>query len=203
MNKKYKCELCFRNFTQSSSLKEHKRKLHNFQSNPTSNSTTDNEEVSNSKSTEEIDNLKNITVEENLEEFHPLIQHTTEEFSQEFDSRIEEIVGHFDISDSLINVDPTDSLQSTYCASSDDSASHSNAKVYSCKSCDKNYSHSNNLSRHVQIAHNNQTHKCDVCNKQFTQKGSLLEHEKNIHAEEGLEEKFECSLCKKVLNTCK
>ena len=55
-------------------------------------------------------------------------------------------------------------------------------KEYKCDACDKIFSHSSNLSRHIKRVHEGpRKHACEICRKKFADKKDLKYHLDHVH----------------------
>ena len=55
-------------------------------------------------------------------------------------------------------------------------------KEYKCEACDKIFSHSSNLSRHIKRVHEGpRKHACEICRKKFADKKDLKYHLDHVH----------------------
>ena len=63
---------------------------------------------------------------------------------------------------------------------------------FSCNKCDKTFSSSNNLGRHVKTTHEGHRFQCNECEKQFIEKSKLQQHVRIKHRGEVLPLKFKC-----------
>ena len=68
-------------------------------------------------------------------------------------------------------------------------------KLITCKQCNKSYTDSSHLKRHMRASHENNIFNCNDCEKQFKTKDNLSIHVKNVHNEK---KSHQCSLCNKV-----
>jgi len=62
---------------------------------------------------------------------------------------------------------------------------------YPCRRCNKHFTQTGSLLRHIKTVHEGIKFSCDSCDQTFTQKGTLNTHIKTVH--EGM--KFPCDLC--------
>ena len=69
-------------------------------------------------------------------------------------------------------------------------------KLYTCELCNKSYSRSNSLRRHLLVHTGEKAYACDLCDKKFSIKSYLTAHRK-IHSGET---PFGCTLCFKQFN---
>lgn len=69
-------------------------------------------------------------------------------------------------------------------------------KIYTCELCQKSYSRSNSLRRHLLVHTGEKAYACDLCDKKFSIKSYLTAHRK-IHSGET---PFGCTLCFKQFN---
>ena len=70
---------------------------------------------------------------------------------------------------------------------------HTNEKPYECDVCEKRFSDSGNLKKHMRIHTNEKPYECDVCDKAFRQSGHLKTHMR-IHTNE---KPYECDVCER------
>ncbi|NXW95151.1 ZBT12 protein, partial [Alopecoenas beccarii] len=63
--------------------------------------------------------------------------------------------------------------------------------VFMCPRCGKQFNHSSNLNRHMNVHRGVKSHGCGVCGKSFTQKSTLHDH-MNLHSGE---RPYRCSYC--------
>ncbi|XP_053577955.1 zinc finger and BTB domain-containing protein 12 [Bombina bombina] len=63
--------------------------------------------------------------------------------------------------------------------------------VFMCPRCGKQFNHSSNLNRHMNVHRGVKSHSCQVCGKSFTQKSTLHDH-LNLHSGE---RPYRCSYC--------
>ncbi|KAM4641349.1 zinc finger and BTB domain-containing protein 12 [Discoglossus pictus] len=63
--------------------------------------------------------------------------------------------------------------------------------VFMCPRCGKQFNHSSNLNRHMNVHRGVKSHSCQVCGKCFTQKSTLHDH-LNLHSGE---RPYRCSYC--------
>ncbi|XP_068106370.1 zinc finger and BTB domain-containing protein 12 isoform X1 [Hyperolius riggenbachi] len=70
---------------------------------------------------------------------------------------------------------------------------HMRAKhfVFMCPRCGKQFNHSSNLNRHMNVHRGVKSHTCNICGKCFTQKSTLHDH-LNLHSGE---RPYRCSYC--------
>ena len=55
--------------------------------------------------------------------------------------------------------------------------------TYKCKQCEKTFTDSGNLKRHVKAVHEGtKDYKCDYCGKSFSEPGKLKRHVKAVHS---------------------
>ena len=68
-------------------------------------------------------------------------------------------------------------------------------EINKCDSCDKSFTRSGHLKRHIKTLHEGKTNvRCDSCEEYFTESGSLKKHIKTIH--EG-QRNYKCDSCGK------
>ena len=65
-------------------------------------------------------------------------------------------------------------------------------KPYSCKYCDKKFTHSSNAKIHERIHTGEKPYSCKYCDKKFTDSGNAKKHER-IHTDD---KPYECIICK-------
>ena len=70
---------------------------------------------------------------------------------------------------------------------------HTNEKPYECDVCEKRFSQSSNLTKHMRIHTNEKPYECDVCEKRFRTSSDLKTHMR-IHTNE---KPYECDVCEK------
>ena len=71
-------------------------------------------------------------------------------------------------------------------------------KTFKCDQCDKYFSQSMVLKRHINTVHEGQkNHQCDLCGKAFGEKADLKTHIKCVH--EGLKN-HKCDVCEKTFS---
>ncbi|XP_069798931.1 zinc finger and BTB domain-containing protein 12 [Dendropsophus ebraccatus] len=63
--------------------------------------------------------------------------------------------------------------------------------VFMCPRCGKQFNHSSNLNRHMNVHRGVKSHSCNICGKCFTQKSTLHDH-LNLHSGE---RPYRCSYC--------
>uniref|UniRef100_A0A8C2SKK7 Zinc finger and BTB domain containing 12 n=1 Tax=Coturnix japonica TaxID=93934 RepID=A0A8C2SKK7_COTJA len=63
--------------------------------------------------------------------------------------------------------------------------------VFMCPRCGKQFNHSSNLNRHMNVHRGVKSHGCGICGKSFTQKSTLHDH-MNLHSGE---RPYRCSYC--------
>ncbi|XP_017659295.1 PREDICTED: zinc finger and BTB domain-containing protein 12-like [Lepidothrix coronata] len=63
--------------------------------------------------------------------------------------------------------------------------------VFMCPRCGKQFNHSSNLNRHMNVHRGVKSHGCGVCGKSFTQKSTLHDH-LNLHSGA---RPYRCSYC--------
>lgn len=63
--------------------------------------------------------------------------------------------------------------------------------VFMCPRCGKQFNHTSNLNRHMNVHRGIKSHACHVCAKSFTQKSTLYDH-MNLHSGE---RPYRCSYC--------
>ena len=68
---------------------------------------------------------------------------------------------------------------------------------HECDVCEKCFTQSGSLKRHMRIHTNEKPYECDVCEKCFRQAGTLKDHMR-IHANE---KPYECDVCEKCFRT--
>ena len=64
-----------------------------------------------------------------------------------------------------------------------------------CTQCDKSFSNSTNLRRHIQVVHEQslQREVCELCDKTFSSHDNLTRHKKSVH----FKVKYDCDQCGK------
>ena len=70
-------------------------------------------------------------------------------------------------------------------------------KFFKCDSCEKRFSLSTILRKHIKSVHNGVNFACDSCNKTFVSAGNLKMHQKSVH--DNL--RFICNACHKSFAT--
>ncbi|XP_034934188.1 zinc finger protein 271-like isoform X2 [Chelonus insularis] len=73
---------------------------------------------------------------------------------------------------------------------------HSGKNLFYCEVCHKPFSQKFNLKIHLELHKNTRTHKCEYCNKSFNGKGNYIEHLR-IHTKV---KPFVCELCDKAFS---
>ncbi|XP_069054687.1 zinc finger and BTB domain-containing protein 12-like isoform X2 [Lepisosteus oculatus] len=63
--------------------------------------------------------------------------------------------------------------------------------LFVCPRCGKQFNHSSNLNRHLNVHRGVKSHRCHLCHKTFTQKSTLADH-MNLHSGE---RPYRCSYC--------
>ncbi|XP_006007245.1 zinc finger and BTB domain-containing protein 12 [Latimeria chalumnae] len=63
--------------------------------------------------------------------------------------------------------------------------------IFMCPRCGKQFNHSSNLNRHMNVHRGIKSHSCTICGKSFTQKSTLYDH-MNLHSGE---RPYRCSYC--------
>ncbi|XP_039624675.1 zinc finger and BTB domain-containing protein 12.2 [Polypterus senegalus] len=63
--------------------------------------------------------------------------------------------------------------------------------IFMCPRCGKQFNHSSNLNRHMNVHRGVKSHSCHICGKSFTQKSTLYDH-MNLHSGE---RPYRCSYC--------
>ncbi|XP_074927659.1 zinc finger and BTB domain-containing protein 12 [Chelonoidis abingdonii] len=63
--------------------------------------------------------------------------------------------------------------------------------IFMCPRCGKQFNHSSNLNRHMNVHRGVKSHSCAVCGKSFTQKSTLHDH-MNLHSGQ---RPYRCSYC--------
>lgn len=63
--------------------------------------------------------------------------------------------------------------------------------IFMCPRCGKQFNHSSNLNRHMNVHRGVKSHSCNICGKCFTQKSTLHDH-MNLHSGE---RPYRCSYC--------
>ncbi|KAG5676866.1 hypothetical protein PVAND_006673 [Polypedilum vanderplanki] len=178
--KHFKCNLCEKSYTQSSSLGFHKRKIHGT----------------------EI--KKEIIQQKIIQNFN-----TCEKFDQIFEchrcnkqfSRPLSLKQHYLIHKE-IKPHKCDVCDMAFSASSKlllHKISHTNREPYRCNYCDKEFAISDHYRRHERIHTKEKPFKCDVCGRSFSQSNTLSQHQR-IHT--GVKP-YSCNFCHKkfsVLN---
>ncbi|XP_035701698.1 zinc finger protein 90 [Folsomia candida] len=66
------------------------------------------------------------------------------------------------------------------------------AKVYSCKFCDKRFARQDSRCKHVSSVHKGKRYKCDLCQNTCTTHGGLSGHRKYVHNMKNGEDKSKC-----------
>ena len=60
---------------------------------------------------------------------------------------------------------------------------HEKSKLYTCCFCDKTFSQSNNVNRHVSLVHEKRkSYKCKTCEKSFQTNQNLKVHNSRVHS---------------------
>ena len=75
---------------------------------------------------------------------------------------------------------------------------HKKNRTYEChyENCEKIYSSSTGLKRHIDNIHKNITYGCDKCDRKFGRNDQLLRHKREVHDEKPMKT---CELCKKEM----
>ena len=165
--KSFPCTLCDKTYTQSHSLKSHVKKVHEGLNSPT-----------------DFGIKKRKTVEVASLPPPPEFNNWIEDLNQTKNDDNNVHKGHF-----LANVeDPKNSFEDTIEKSTTIKLEENfeNAKTFSCQSCDKSYTQSHILRRHIKNVHEGiKEYSCKFCDKSYTQSHNLKTHIRKVH--EGLE----------------
>ena len=65
---------------------------------------------------------------------------------------------------------------------------------FECKLCDMTFKHKGSRDKHVEVAHNDETHICEICSSIFKTKSGIRTHMKRRHSDKP-RYKYPCKLC--------
>ena len=71
---------------------------------------------------------------------------------------------------------------------------HERVKDHKCDTCGRDFGYSNDLKRHVASVHEGKKYCCDICQKYFSSSGGLRRHKSSAH--EGMK-RYKCEICEK------
>jgi len=75
---------------------------------------------------------------------------------------------------------------------------HSGDKPYKCNMCDRAFSQSATLNRHIRVHTGDKPYKCSLCNKSFSHSGTLQTHKRLVHSNR---RPHQCPFCGKMFKT--
>ena len=194
---RFDCDLCEKSFTQKRLLKRHLMSC--IQQKGTAND--DENETEKDEFDEDMTDHANLGIKiktesnqmetdhqkEDLDEndVHDQDENLEQDENYEFDNfkMEEETSGHQE----MIENDQDESDDVTIknkMKSKSTSKVHRKSKLFKCCFCDKTFSQSNNVNRHVSLVHEKQkSYKCETCEKSFSTNQNLKVHNVRVHSQ--------------------
>ena len=150
------------------------------------------------------DSLTGMIIPWKLEEYKKFDGIKKEEFNDDNDTYDDNYFDDFDgIDPSMIEVCPkSEFVQETEKYKTEpifkELSNDKNKKLLSCEECQKRFSTTKSLRKHISCFHKEKNFKCEICNKTFSRINTLEIHIKSAHEGMKKEEKFGCNNCGKL-----